>query len=71
MEASTKLWAGFRMCRVVVFGESAPYFWAMNQSDGSEAIATIMSMALSVVYAIVLLREWKFYNDAQRMSPAA
>lgn len=49
MKTSTKLWVGFRMCRVAVF-----------------AFSTFLSMALSVIYAVLLIREWKSYNNAQR-----
>lgn len=72
MKASVKLWAGFRMCRVVVFGEfQTPAAYREKPVlllTISKAIGTIMSMALSVLYAVLLLREWNFYSNVQRMS---
>lgn len=59
------------MCRVVVFGEFQTFTFHCEKLvlifTIRKAIGTIMSMALSVVYAILLLREWKFYSDVQRM----
>lgn len=68
---SSQLWSRFRKLRAIIFGESKVYLFP--HMFGVElimmimkALSTLLSIAWTVIFTILLIREWNAYNVGQR-----
>lgn len=64
-----RAWAIFRTVRVLIFGKQSylvQKYSLINYLTQILALSTILSLAWTIIYTVLLLREWKEYNLSER-----
>lgn len=66
---TSRAWAIFRTVRVLIFGKQSylvQKYSLINYLTQILALSTILSLAWTIIYTVLLLREWKEYNLSER-----